>query len=112
MDSSDSTLKTYGKISYYGADPNNSSRCAFSNSVDATDSSVVALAHQGCGTAGFGHIGWYTGSAHEDRDFKFCLGYPVAVNSSASGSCSTYFGSTAVLWFYDSYCTSAGLYVR
>ena len=109
--SSDSTVATYGHLNYYGADPNNSSRCALNNSVDATDSSVIAMAHEACGTAGFGHVGYLSSSGHEDRDFKFCLVSPPIVNTAAS-SCTTWFGQTAVHWFYDSPCNYATLYVR
>ena len=109
--SSDSTVATYGQLNYYGADPNNSSLCPLNNSVNATDSSVIAMAHEGCGTAGFGHVGYLSSDGHEDRDFKFCLVSPPIVNTAAS-SCTTWFSQTAVHWFYDSYCDYATLYVR
>ncbi|MCB9742144.1 MAG: hypothetical protein H6740_06060 [Alphaproteobacteria bacterium] len=112
VDSSDSTVVSYGQLTYYGGDPNNGSRCAFNYQVNSTDSSVIGMAHQGCGTAGFGHLGWYSSAngTHYDRDHYFCLQATLSLNTSTS--CGAWYGSTAVHWFTETACSYALLLVR
>jgi hypothetical protein len=110
VSSSDPVIDSIGQIAFYGGDPNNSSLCPLNFQVNNTDSSVVAMAFQGCGTAGFGHVGYWTGSEHMDRDHYFCLGAPVIENSSTS--CGTWYGNVAPHWFNDTLCTWAALLVR
>jgi len=111
--SSDPVVDAVGQIAFYGGDPNNGNRCAFDYQSDATDSSVVSLAFQGCGTAGFGHLGWYWSlNGHQDRDHVFCLDVPVTSNADASNSCGLYHGQEAPWWFTDSNCDWAALLVR
>ena len=112
--SSDANVQAYGQLSFFGGDPNNGYQCAFNYSANNTDSSVISLAHQGCGTAGFGHVGWWTGSMHSDNDHMFCLqdtSYLIA-NTASSGGCAAYNGQTALYWFTPSACSYALLYVR
>ncbi len=109
--SSDPVIASEGQLAFYGADPNNNSRCAFNFQAGSTDSSVVAMAFQGCGTAGFGHVGWYDGTTNYDRDHYFCLASPLISNTQAS-SCGTWFGQAAPYWFDDAGCTWAALLVR
>ena len=108
--SSDPLVESNGHISFYGADPNNSGLCPLNYGVDSTDAAVIALAHQGCGTTGFGHVGYFTGLDHTDNDYNFCLQAPVYLNSSSG--CGTYYGQTAINWFSVSACSYALLLVR
>ena len=108
--SSDPVLESDGKISFYGSDPNNSSLCPLNYGVDSTDAAVIALAHQGCGTAGFGHVGYFNGVTHYDSDHNFCLQAPLTLNTSTS--CGSYYGQTAIHWFTPSACSYALLFVR
>jgi hypothetical protein len=111
VDSSDAVAAASAMLTWYGGDPNNGDRCAFDNSVDATDSSVIGMAGNGCGTAGFGHVGWYwPGNGHQDRDHVFCLASTPSLNTASS--CGTWHGTAAIAWFDDSACSHALLYVR
>ena len=111
VSSSDSVLEANGQISFFGSDPNNSSLCALNFSANSTDAAVISLAHQGCGTTGFGHVGYFTGSEHTDNDHNFCLGTAPALNNSVS-SCGLYYGQTAIHWFYPSACSYSLLFAR
>lgn len=88
---------------FYGADPNNAGNCAFSNSPDSTDSSVVYMFAGGCATAGFGHLGWYdpAGPTNYDFDSFFCLSSPVRTDVCGAGyygvNISTYPGCTSTV---------------
>jgi hypothetical protein len=108
--SSNGTLSTYGQIAFYGSDPNYYDSCAQGYYTDGTDSSVVALAGTGCGSAGFGHLGYLSSAGHEDRDFKFCLGSTLSLSSAYS--CGTWEGVNMIAWFDETYCDYAMLYVR
>ncbi len=110
VDSSDATMAAYGQLVYYGGDPNNSDYCAFGYSTSYTDSSVIGMAGTGCGTAGFGHVGWWTGSEHTDDDFMFCLEGGVSLNTAYS--CGEWHGVEMVGWFDEEQCDYALLYVR
>ncbi|MCB9760223.1 MAG: hypothetical protein H6739_10345 [Alphaproteobacteria bacterium] len=110
LDSSDSTMATYGHLTWYGGDPNNSSRCAFNYQVNSTDSSVIGLAQQGCGTAGLGHVGWYNGTTHYDRDHYYCLNSTLSLNTSTT--CGAWYSNTSVHWFDETACSYALLFVR
>ena len=110
VDSSDATMAAYGQLVYYGGDPNNSDHCAFGYSTSATDSSVIGLAGTGCGTAGFGHVGWWTGTEHSDADSMFCLEGGVVPNTDYS--CGTWHGVEMVGWFDEDQCDYSLLYVR
>jgi hypothetical protein len=112
VDSSVANVVTYGELSFYGGDPNNGYRCALNHQASSTDSSVISMAHMGCGTAGFGHVGWWTGSAHQDNDHMFCLQSSSNLISNSGTSCGTYNGQTALYWFTPSACSYALLYVR
>ena len=104
-------MESDGNISFYGADPNNTSLCPLNFDANGTDASVIALAHQGCGTTGFGHVGYFNGSIHYDTDHNFCLQAPVSINATAS-TCGTYYGQTSIHWFTASACSYALLFVR
>gem|GEM_PF-2753904 len=88
---------------FYGADPNNAGNCAFSNSADSTDSSVVYMFAGGCATVGFGHLGWYDPAVLTNNDFDsfFCLSSPVRTDVCTGGyygvSISTYPGCTSTV---------------
>ena len=98
-----------GQISFYGSDPNDSGLCPLNYGVNSTDAAVISLAHQGCGTTGFGHVGYYTGAVHTDDDHTFCLQTPVVTNNT---SCGSYYGQVAVHWFDVGACNHALLLVR
>ena len=108
--SSDSLVQSNGNISFYGSDPNNNGLCPLNYGVDSTDAAVISLAHQGCGTAGFGHVGYFNGVTHYDTDHNFCLQAPTTLNSSTS--CGTYYGQSSIHWFTASACSYALLLVR
>ena len=109
ISSSDPIIDSIGQFAFYGGDPNNGDRCPLNYQVNSTDSSVVSIAFQGCGTAGFGHVG-YLGPIHYDRDHYFCLATPMVSN--ASTSCGTWHGQEAPHWFDETACTWAALLVR
>jgi hypothetical protein len=110
VDSSDATMAAYGQLTYFGGDPNNSDYCAFGYNTATTDSSVIGMAGTGCGTAGFGHLGWWTGSEHTDDDFMFCLEGGLSLNT--SGACGAWHGVEMISWFDEEQCDYALLYVR
>jgi hypothetical protein len=110
VDSSSPTIASDGLLTFYGGDPNDSDLCAFNYGVDSTDSSVVGLAHQGCGNTGFGHVGWFDGSTDYDRDHYFCLDSDYGLTT--SDSCGTWYGETALWGFDETPCAYALLLVR
>ena len=113
--SSSPAVEQYGKLSFYGADPNAGDTCAFSTNSYVTDAAAISMAHQSCGTAGFGHMTYYDGSNYYDRDFDFCLQsdtYLIANIDSPTSCNSSYYGNVALFWFQPGYCNYATLYVR
>ena len=113
VESSVPVVQDYSQLIFYGADPNDGNRCAFNYQQDSTDSSVISMAQMGCGTGGFGHLGYYTGSVHEDRDHFFCLqDSSYLVDNSQPGSCNGYFGQSSLYWFSPDACSYATLFVR
>jgi hypothetical protein len=119
VSSSSPAVEALGKISFFGGDPNNSGLCALNYSPDGTDAAVISLAHQRCGTTGFGHLGYLTGDGvHTDNDTNFCLQDPsgtylVANDLGDPSSCQAgYNGQTALYWFDSSSCSYSLLYVR
>jgi hypothetical protein len=111
IDSSNPTAAANAFLTWYGGDPNNAGLCAFNFSEDSTDSSVIGMAGNSCGTAGFGHVGWNAPtSGHQDRDHVFCLASTPALNTTTS--CSEWYGTAGLVWFDESGCSYASLYVR
>jgi hypothetical protein len=104
--SSDAALP-FLMFGFYGGDPNSAGSCAFNNSPDASDSSVLYVLGSGCGSAGLGHVGWYDGANNWDHDAYFCL----KTAPSPATSCGNYYGSGVTGW-PSCVSSAAFLYVR